>query len=112
MNALTGTVALTRLALHRDRITFPVWVLGLAGFTAGTTALWVVQYRNAADLVQDTRIAATSPGIRMLGLASGASVGGYAMVRDYLLIAVLAGLVARSRWCGTPGRPRRPAAPS
>jgi ABC-2 type transport system permease protein len=94
MNALTGTAALTRLALRRDRISLPAWVLGLAGFTAGTTALWVDQFRNAADLVQDMRIAATSPGIRMLGLASGASVGGYAMVRDYLLLAVLAALMS------------------
>jgi len=94
MSALTGTTRLTRLALRRDRFSLPVWVLGLAGFTAATTALWVDQYRNAADLVQDTRIAATSPGIRMLGLASGASVGGYAMVRDFLLIAVLAALMS------------------
>jgi len=94
MNALTGTAALTRLALRRDRTSLAVWVLGLAAFTAGTTALWVDQYRNAADLVQDTRIAAASPGIRMLGLASGASVGGYAMVRDYLLIAVLAAVMS------------------
>jgi ABC-2 type transport system permease protein len=94
MNAFTGTAALTRLALRRDRINLPVWMLGLAAFTAGTTALWVDQYRNMADLVQDTQIAATSPGIRMLGLASGASVGGYAMVRDYLLLAVLAALMS------------------
>src|SRR5215211_1572644 len=94
MNALTGTAALTRLALRRDRITLPVWVFGLAAFTAGTTALWTDQYRIAADLVQDTRIAATSPGIRMLGLASGPSVGGYAMVRDYVLLAVLAALMS------------------
>jgi ABC-2 type transport system permease protein len=94
MNALTGAAALTRLALRRDRISLPVWVLGLVAFTAGTTALWADQYRNAADLLQDTRIAATSPGIRMLGLASGSTVGGYAMVRDYLLIAVLAALMS------------------
>jgi ABC-2 type transport system permease protein len=94
MNPLTGTATLTRLALRRDRIGLSVWVLSLAAFTAGTTALWVDQFRNAADLVQDTRIAATSPGIRMLGLASGASVGGYAMVRDYLLLAVLAALMS------------------
>jgi ABC-2 type transport system permease protein len=94
MNALTGTAALIRLALRRDRISLPLWVLGLAGFTVGTTALWVDQFRNPAELVQEMRVAATSPGIRMLGLASGASVGGYAMVRDYLLIAVLAALMS------------------
>jgi len=95
MNALTGTSRLTRLALRRDRISLSLWVLGLAGFTAGTTALWVDAYRNnVASLVEDTGMAATSPGIRMLGLASGASVGAYAMIRDYLLLAVLAALMS------------------
>jgi ABC-2 type transport system permease protein len=94
MNAVTGTARLTRLALRRDRITLPAWVLGLAAFMAGTTELWVRDYRDAADLVQETRIAVTSPGIRMLGLSSGASVGGYAMVRNYVLLAVLAALMS------------------
>jgi putative exporter of polyketide antibiotics len=93
-NALTGTGVLTRLALRRDRIMLPMWVLGLAGFTAATTALWAGDYRNPADLAQEMRVAATSPGIRMLGLASGPSIGGYVFVRDYLLLAVLAALMS------------------
>ncbi|HEX2416801.1 MAG TPA: hypothetical protein VHJ83_01575, partial [Micromonosporaceae bacterium] len=93
-NALTGTAALTRLALRRGRINLPAWVLGLAGFTAATTAMWASDFDSAADVVQEMRVAATSPGIRMLGLASGASVGGYAMVRNYLLLAVLAALMS------------------
>jgi putative exporter of polyketide antibiotics len=93
-SALTGTARLTRLALRRDRITLPVWVVALAGFTAGTTALWSQQLGSAADLVHENQVAATSPGIRMLGLASGSTVGTYAMVRDYVLIAVLAALMS------------------
>jgi len=94
MNALTGTAALTRLALRRDRITLPAWILGLATFTAGTTALWADQYRNMADLIQETQLAAANPGIRMLGLASGASVGAYAMIRNFVTLAVLAALMS------------------
>ena len=95
MNALTGTAALTRLALRRDRASLPAWILGLTAFAAATTALWANDFRNpAADLVQETRITATNPGIRMLGLASGPSIGAYAMVRDYLLLAVLAALMS------------------
>ena len=72
MNALTGTAALTRLALGRDRINLPAWILGLAAFTTATTTLWAGDFRDpAADLVQETQITATNPGIRMLGLASG-----------------------------------------
>jgi ABC-2 type transport system permease protein len=94
MNALTGTAALTRLAVRRDRINLPIWVLGLAGFTAATTALSVNGLRTTADLVQETRLMATSPAMRLLGLASGASTGGYAMIRDYLTLAVLAALMS------------------
>lgn len=94
MNPLTGTAALTRLAVRRDRIVLAAWVLGMAAFTAGTTALWASDFHNPADLLQETRIAATSPGIRMLGLASGATVGAYAMVRNYVLLAVLAALMS------------------
>jgi ABC-2 type transport system permease protein len=94
LDTLTGTAALTRLALRRDRASMAAWTVGLATFASGTTALWAAQFRDAAQLVQENRVAATSPGIRMLGLASGASVGGYAMVRDFLLLAVLAALMS------------------
>jgi ABC-2 type transport system permease protein len=94
MNALTGTAALTRLALRRDRINLPVWVLALAGFTAATTAMSAAGFPTTADLIQATQLMATSPGMRLLGLASGASVGGYAMIRDYLTLAVLAALMS------------------
>jgi ABC-2 type transport system permease protein len=91
---LTGTARLTRLALRRDRFTIPLWGLGPAAFTAATTALWADQFADPAALAQDTRFAAASPGIRLLGLASGATVGAYAMVRDYVMIAVLAALMS------------------
>lgn len=94
MNALTGTTALVRLALRRDRITLPAWLLGLAAFTAATTALWAADFTDPAVLEQETRVTVASPGIRLLGLASGASVGGYAMVRNFVLLAVLAALMS------------------
>ena len=94
MNAFAGTGRMIRLALRRDRFTAPVWVLALAGFLAATTALWADELSTVADLIQEMRVTAASPGIRMLGLASGASVGAYAMVRDFLLVAVLAALMS------------------
>jgi len=94
MNALTGVSALSRLALRRDRITLPCWILGMAAFTGATTALWAGDFSDTANLIQETRVTATSPGVRMLGLASGPSVGGYAMVRDFLILAVLAALMS------------------
>src|SRR5215469_6627970 len=94
MNALAGTAALTRLALRRDRVSLPAWVLGLAGLTAAITAMSATGFPTTADLIQATRLMATSPGMRLLGLASGASVGGYAMIRGFLLLAVLAALMS------------------
>src|SRR5512139_1435184 len=94
MDALTGTARMIRLALRRDRVSLPAWVLGMAGFLAGTTALWADEFSDPVELAQETRVAASSAGIRMLGLASGASIGGYAMVRNYLLLAVLAALMS------------------
>jgi len=92
--AFAGTAALTRLALRRDRISLPIWILGLAAFTAATTALFAADFSEPGTIAPEVRVAATSPGIRMLGLASGATVGAYAMVRDFLLLAVLAALMS------------------
>lgn len=91
---LAGTPRLIRLALRRDRYAIPLWALGLAAFTAGTTGVWADQLADPADLVRDTRFAAASPGIRLLGLASGASIGAYAMIRDFVLIAALTALMS------------------
>jgi ABC-2 type transport system permease protein len=94
MNAVTGAGRLCRLAVRRDRLVLPLWMLGTAAFTGATTALWADDLGVTADLVRETRLAATSPGIRLLGLASGPSVGGYAMVRNFVLLAVLAALMS------------------
>jgi ABC-2 type transport system permease protein len=94
MNELTGALALTRLALRRERINLPAWIAGLAGFTTATTAMFANDFRDPAELASEVQVAASSPGIRLLGLASGASVGGYTMVRDYVTVAVLAGLMS------------------
>ncbi|GAB1646293.1 ABC transporter permease [Krasilnikovia sp. MM14-A1259] len=94
MNAIAGVLPLTRLGLRRDRITIPAWALGLAAFTAATTALWAADFADPADLVQETRLAAASPGIRMLGLTSAPTIGAYAMVRNFVLLAVLAALMS------------------
>jgi ABC-2 type transport system permease protein len=94
MKATAGTLALVRLAWHRDRFALPAWVLALSAFTGATTALWANDLRDPVRMVEEAHIAATSPGIRVLGLISAPTVGAYAMVRDYVLIAVLAALMS------------------
>lgn len=92
--ALAGTGALVRLAVRRDRFQLPAWLCGLAGLTAATTAMIKDSFPTHAELLADTTFAATSPAIRVLGLASGASTGAYTMIRDYVTLAVLAAVMS------------------
>lgn len=91
---LTGTPRLTRLALRRDRVTLPTWILALGLFVAATTAMFVDSLALRADLVRETQLVATNAGMRMLGLTSGPSVGGYMLHREYVTLAVLAVLMS------------------
>lgn len=95
MSDLTGTTRLIRLAVKRDRITLPAWIVGMAAFLAATTAMFEDNYgKHPQLLVPDTRIVVENPGMRVLGLATGPSVGGYTLHRDALTLAVLAALMS------------------
>ena len=94
MNALTGTGRLLRLALRRDRFVLAFWVLGLTGFLLGTTHMSVVGLPTHHDVVNETRFMATNPGMRLMSLSAGASIGAYAMSRSYLTVAVLAAVMS------------------
>ena len=94
MTGLTGTVRLTRLALRRERVTLPAWILGLTVFLGVTTAMFVDSLRTELDVNQEAELSTVNPGLRMLGLTSGPSVGGATLVRDYVSLAVLAGLMS------------------
>ena len=49
MSGFTGTIRLVRLALRRDRITLPVWILGMAAFLSATTAM----FADSSDQISD-----------------------------------------------------------
>lgn len=94
MNALAGTRRLIRLALRRDRVVLSAWILALAVFLAGTTHMSVVGLPTQRDVVTETQFMAANPGMRLLSLSSGASVGAYAMSRSYLTVAILAAVMS------------------
>jgi ABC-2 type transport system permease protein len=94
MNGLTGTRRLCRLALRRDRAVLSSWILGLTSFMAAITAMSVDGLATREDLVQETQLMARNPAMRMLGLASGPSIGGYTLIRGYVTIAILAALMS------------------
>ena len=94
MSALTGTTRLLRLALRRDRLVLAVWILALTVFLAGTTHMSVVGLPTHRDVVTETRFMAANPGMRLLSLSAGASVGAYAMSRSFLTVAILAAVMS------------------
>lgn len=95
MSGFTGTLRLVRLDLRRDRLTLPAWILGMAAFLAATTAMFEDSYAKHPELlVPDTLVVMENPGMRVLGLVSGPTVGGYALHRDALTLAVLAALMS------------------
>jgi ABC-2 type transport system permease protein len=95
MSGFVGTIRLIRLALRRDRVTLPAWILGMAGFLAATTAMFADNYaKNPQLLGPDTQIVVENPGMRVLGLVTGSTVGGYTLHRDALTLAVLAALMS------------------
>lgn len=95
MSGFTGTVRLVRLALRRDRFVLPAWILGMAAFLAATTAMFDDSYTTHPELLEpDTRIVVENPGMRVLGLVTGTSVGGYTLHRDALTLAALAAMMS------------------
>ena len=92
MNALVGTGALTALGLRRDRYRLSAWVLGLGLLMAGMLAGIGGQNRQA--LVDEAELFASTPALRIFGVASGASQGATTMIRGYLLLAVLAAVLS------------------
>ena len=92
MNPLRGTKALTGLALRRDRFKLPAYVLGPALLMAGMLAGIGGQDRQA--LADEAELFASTPALRIFGVASGASEGATTMIRGYLLLAVLAALMS------------------
>ena len=92
MDPLRGTKALTGLALRRDRFKLPAYVLGPALLMAGMLAGIGGHDRQA--LADEAELFASTPALRIFGVASGASEGATTMIRGYLLLAVLAALMS------------------
>lgn len=92
---LTGTSRLVRLALRRDRVVLPAWLVGMAAFLAATTAMFANTYARHPQLLEpDTRIVVENAGMRVLGLVTGPSVGAYTLHRDAVTLSVLTAVMS------------------
>ncbi|NKQ54945.1 ABC transporter permease [Amycolatopsis sp. K13G38] len=66
MNDLVGTRQLTRLALRRDRIVLPIWVVILGVLPASTMGLYDSLYPDAAARASLTRTMGANPSLSLL----------------------------------------------
>ena len=91
MSELTGTGALVRLALRRDRVRLPLWTVAAAIFPPLLQAPAIdALYPTTADLVRAARDFDTNATFRMLyGPVPSATVGGVTAWRASFLLVML-----------------------
>ena len=94
MNALAGTSRLVRLAVRRDRIVLPAWVIVLAGLLTVWTVGFADSLKTQAEIVSETQVMAGNAGFRMISLSPGASIGAHTMNRGYVTLAILAAVMS------------------
>ncbi|HEY9379593.1 MAG TPA: hypothetical protein VIQ02_21150, partial [Jiangellaceae bacterium] len=95
MTELTGTGRLVRLALRRDRIQLPLWLIGLMLVQAISISSIVGLYPDDSDRLALAISAARSPVSLMFnGLVSGASMGATVVAQGFLTVAVGAALMS------------------
>jgi ABC-2 type transport system permease protein len=95
MTAFAGTGRLVRLALRRDRIQLPLWLLGLMLIEAVTISSIVGLYPDDDERVALAMSSARSPVSLMFnGLVSGPSMGATVVTQGFLTVAVGAALMS------------------
>ncbi|GAA2072466.1 ABC transporter permease [Actinomadura alba] len=95
MTAFTGTARLTRLALRRDRVQLPIWILSGVALLAATVSSTNQRYPSDADRIEVLRTAVDSPTLLMFRAApTGSSTGTMAMFQILAFLAVVAGLMS------------------
>ncbi|UNZ20726.1 anibiotic ABC transporter [Streptomyces sp. 891-h] len=94
MRALTGTGVLTRLALRRDRIRLPLWVVGLAGLFASIGNSITGLYENEAARLENAQVRADNVVTRAFtGPAPGSSSGALTVSEGLVFTCVLVALM-------------------
>ena len=95
MSAFTGTGRLTRLALRRDRLQLPLWIIVTTFFASGSYSASKTQYATEADRLFVLRTAAKTPALLMLRSApTGSSVAELAMFQLLPFVAITAGFMS------------------
>jgi ABC-2 type transport system permease protein len=94
-SAFTGTGRLVRLALRRDRIQLPIWLVGLTLTQAATVSSVVGLYPTEQERVAVAISTAQSPvGVMFNGLVSGTSVGATVITQSFMVVATAAAFMS------------------
>jgi ABC-2 type transport system permease protein len=95
MGSLTGTGALIRLILRRDRIKLPLWIAAIAGMLAVSVPALKEVYGTTQDLLVYASTTASSVAARMLGgPVDGPNIGSVLMVEYFVWGALAAAFMS------------------
>lgn len=95
MTTLTGTTRLLRLALRRDRVVLPVWLLGLTALLAAVVASVLGLYATEQERLQAATFAAGDIVTRAFnGPVAGGEPGSLVMLEAFGFVGVLVALMA------------------
>ncbi|MFC0507619.1 ABC transporter permease [Micromonospora costi] len=94
-SAFTGTGRLARLALRRDRVQLPVWILSTVALGAFARSALDTQYPTEADRLAVLRVAVDTPAVLMFRAApTGTSTGEMTAFGILAFLAILAGFMS------------------
>src|ERR1700752_1478864 len=95
MTTLTGTGALTKLALRRDRIMLVIWIYALTAFVAATVYGFAKLYPTAAGRIGVIGAGGPNPALlSFYGPLSGNSLGSLTAWRDAAFASLGMGLLS------------------
>jgi ABC-2 type transport system permease protein len=95
MNTLTGTGHLIRLAVRRDRIQLPIWIVGSALVLAAGAAAVADEFAAEAERVTALKAAGGSPTVLLMrGVPVGVDTGAMVNFRNFAFMLVLAALMS------------------
>jgi ABC-2 type transport system permease protein len=92
---MPGVLRLALFQARRDRVTLPVWILGITLLGFATSSAVVTQFGDEAAQTSILTLAASNPAFLFLrGLPDGTGVGPVVFFQGYAFTAVLAGLLS------------------
>lgn len=92
---MSGLLRLVLFQARRERVTLPVWILGITLLTFATSTAVASQFGDEASQAAILTLAAANPAFLFLrGLPDGTGVGAVVFFQGYAFTAVLAGLMS------------------